>query len=213
VHAQEIDEAAGDERRPFHRCNEEFAHGQRRGADLPDIGKPRDVLRWKQVLEEEKMQRLDLLREIDGKGRGKPFVNVMDQFHAIAEHAANVLERGQRCSHILARMKVAAVQCALGRSAFVGCTGRSGECVVVRRPGTAIGTNLDADVTNANGEKAVDSLLDRLGIGGIGMAIDRCPLADLATEEIGIPARLPLMSQSAMSTPAMALFSTGLFRQ
>ena len=56
--------------------------------DLPEVG---DVLRRDRILQEEELERLDVLGELDGLARRDPLVDVVQQFDLVAQLLAALL--------------------------------------------------------------------------------------------------------------------------
>ena len=97
VHADEVDQPFGDEGLPLAWVDEQLAHRQPRRALAADHAEPVDVLRGQRVLQEEQVERLDILGEphcIDGL---QPFVDVVQQLDLIAHRAADVLDHASAC--------------------------------------------------------------------------------------------------------------------
>ena len=66
VDADVVDQPFADQRRPFVRAVEQFAHGERRGALLADLAEVGDVFRRERVFQEEQLELLGVLGELHG---------------------------------------------------------------------------------------------------------------------------------------------------
>ena len=91
-HADVVDEALGDEGRPFVRIHEEFAHGLRRRALLPDEAVPLHLFGRKDVLEEEEPVGFEALGQGHRRLWPEMLVHVVGQLRTESEFRAQVLE-------------------------------------------------------------------------------------------------------------------------
>ncbi len=98
VNADVIDQALGDERGPFMRAVEEFAHRDRGGALLADLAEVSDVFRGERVFHEEQVILLGFLGEHDGLVGRDALVHVVQQIDLVAQ-----LHRGPASNSFSAR--------------------------------------------------------------------------------------------------------------
>ena len=94
VHADEIDQLVDDQRPPFQRMGEQFAHRKRRGGVLANHLEPLLVLRRQRVFQEEQPVGLKRLGQPHGVDRRQPFVNIVEQLGVEADRAAHMFEHG-----------------------------------------------------------------------------------------------------------------------
>ena len=66
MHADVVDQALADQRRPLVRAVEQLAHRDRSGALLADQPEVRDVFGRQRIFEEEQLELLDVLAELHG---------------------------------------------------------------------------------------------------------------------------------------------------
>src|SRR4030095_11061100 len=77
---------------PLVRVVEELSHGDGRRRLRPELLEVADVLGREGVLEEEQLERLDVLGEADRVDRRQPFMDIVEQLDLVAEVLAEVLE-------------------------------------------------------------------------------------------------------------------------
>ena len=66
MHAQIVNEAAFNQRRPLKRVIEQLAHGQRRGALRAQLPEPRNIFRSQGIFQKKQLEWLSLFGEFDG---------------------------------------------------------------------------------------------------------------------------------------------------
>jgi len=92
VYADEINQPLGNESGPFMRAVEQFSHGDRGAALLPQRPKIADGLGRERVFDEERMVALKFLAKPNRLDRLDALMDVMQQFDFLPELLADALE-------------------------------------------------------------------------------------------------------------------------
>ena len=105
VDADVIDQPAGDQRGPFVRAVEQFAHGDGGGALTADLAEVVDVFGRKRVLHEEHFEALGVFQELHGLVRRDALVDVVQQLDLVAQLLAALFEQLQRTADVIGRLE------------------------------------------------------------------------------------------------------------
>ena len=105
VHADVVDEPFGDQRLPLVRAVEEFAHGDGRGAILPDLPEVADILRRERVFDEEHPELLGVLAELHSLVGRDPLVHVVQQLDFFAQFLPADLQQFQSAAQVDRRIE------------------------------------------------------------------------------------------------------------
>ena len=116
VHPDEVDQAPLDQRAPFERIVEQFAHRQRGRTLRANLREPVDVFRRERVFQKEQLVRLDRFGETHRVDRRQALVDVVQQFDLVAERRRARLDHLQHVAHIGARIVVAPSSAPSGRT-------------------------------------------------------------------------------------------------
>ena len=104
VDADIVDQAVGDERAPFVRRIEKFAHGDRRRALLADQAEPLVVLGRERVLEEEELELFHVLAKLHGLRGADALMHVVEEFHFLAQLFAALFKHLERAADVDGRL-------------------------------------------------------------------------------------------------------------